>query len=88
MADQPLWTIAEIIEATGGQLEGDVTRRLDGVAIDSRAVGSGDIFVAIKGDRTDGHEYAASALKVWCRSRDCVAPGRCHARCRAFADRG
>lgn len=64
MADQPLWTIAEIIEATGGQLEGDVTRRLDGVAIDSRAVGSGDIFVAIKGDRTDGHEYAANALKA------------------------
>ena len=37
---------------------------LNGVAIDSRAIASGDIFVAIRGDRTDGHEYAANALRA------------------------
>ncbi len=62
MADQSLWTIDEVIEATGGRLEGGVSVPLNGVAIDSRAINQGDIFVAIKGDRTDGHEYAASAL--------------------------
>lgn len=64
MADQPLWTIDEVVDATGGCLEGKVARPLDGVAIDSRAISSGDIFVAIKGDRTDGHKYAANALKA------------------------
>lgn len=64
MADQPLWTIDEVIGATGGALEGDVVRPLNGVAIDSRAIDPGDIFVAIKGERTDGHEYAANALKA------------------------
>ena len=64
MADQPLWTINEVVEATGGQLEGEVTLPLNGVAIDSRAINAGDIFVAIKGERTDGHEYAANALNA------------------------
>ncbi|MEO1160507.1 MAG: Mur ligase family protein, partial [Pseudomonadota bacterium] len=64
MADQPLWTIDEVVAATGGHLEGEVTAALNGVAIDSRAISTGDIFVAIKGERTDGHEYAANALKA------------------------
>ncbi|MGI9514308.1 MAG: UDP-N-acetylmuramoylalanyl-D-glutamyl-2,6-diaminopimelate--D-alanyl-D-alanine ligase [Anderseniella sp.] len=64
MAEQPLWTIAEVIDATGGHLEGKVEQALNGVAIDSRAINAGDIFVAIKGERTDGHEYAANALKA------------------------
>ena len=64
MADQPLWTSDEIVSATGGRMEGEVTLALNGVAIDSRAISEGDIFVAIKGDRTDGHEYAANALKA------------------------
>ena len=56
MADQPLWTVDEVVSATGGHLEGKVTLMLNGVAIDSRAINAGDIFVAIKGERTDGHE--------------------------------
>ena len=64
MADQPLWTVDEVVSATGGHLEGKVTHALNGVAIDSRAINTGDIFVAIKGERTDGHEYAANALKA------------------------
>ena len=64
MADQPLWTVDEVVSTTGGQLEGNVKHPLNGVAIDSRAINTGDIFVAIKGERTDGHEYAANALKA------------------------
>ncbi len=64
MADLPLWTFEEIVSATGGRMEGEATRALNGVAIDSRTISEGDIFVAIKGDRTDGHEYAANALKA------------------------
>ncbi len=64
MSRQDLWTIDELIEATGGKLIGDVTQNLNGVEIDSRAVSNGDIFIAIKGDVQDGHKYVASALKA------------------------
>ena len=64
MAETALWTVEELLAATGGKLEGEVTAILNGVAIDSRAITAGDIFVAIRGDRTDGHEYAATALEA------------------------
>ncbi len=64
MAETVLWTVDELLAATGGKLEGEVTAALNGVAIDSREIAPGNIFVAIRGDRTDGHEYAASALEA------------------------
>lgn len=33
------------------------TRRVTGVATDSRVVKPGDLFFALRGDRTDGHQY-------------------------------
>ena len=60
----PLWTVEELIAATGGRLDGEITRPVGGVSIDSRSLNAGDIFVAIAGDRRDGHEYAAAALKA------------------------
>ncbi|MDE2406141.1 MAG: UDP-N-acetylmuramoyl-tripeptide--D-alanyl-D-alanine ligase [Sphingomonadales bacterium] len=55
-----LWTAAEIAEATGGTASGDF--RVSGVAIDSREVIEGDLFVALKGDATDGHRFLAGAF--------------------------
>ncbi|HKQ94909.1 MAG TPA: UDP-N-acetylmuramoylalanyl-D-glutamyl-2,6-diaminopimelate--D-alanyl-D-alanine ligase [Aestuariivirgaceae bacterium] len=60
MAD--LWTIDEIVAATGGVVDGQPPSAFGGVTIDSRAVQPRDIFVAIKGDRLDGHDFAAAAL--------------------------
>ena len=56
----PLWTSAEIAAATGGvaSAEFDVT----GVAFDSREVGPGDLFVAMKGEASDGHRYLDQAF--------------------------
>jgi UDP-N-acetylmuramoyl-tripeptide--D-alanyl-D-alanine ligase len=34
-----------------------------GISIDSRTILNGQAFIAIKGDRTDGHEYLAAAAK-------------------------
>jgi UDP-N-acetylmuramoyl-tripeptide--D-alanyl-D-alanine ligase len=59
----PLWTIEELIAATGGRLDGAVTRPIGGVSIDSRSLEAGDIFVAIAGENRDGHAFAAAALK-------------------------
>jgi UDP-N-acetylmuramoyl-tripeptide--D-alanyl-D-alanine ligase len=38
--------------------------RITGVTIDSRAVASGDLFVALPGTRTDGARFAADALRA------------------------
>ncbi|HEY4434393.1 MAG TPA: Mur ligase domain-containing protein, partial [Candidatus Cybelea sp.] len=35
---------------------------ISGIAIDSRAVRSGDIFVALRGEHTDGHRFAGDAV--------------------------
>ena len=61
---EALWTVDELLSATGGTLLGTVKAPLTGVTIDSRAVKPGDIFVAIKGDRHDGHDFVAGALKA------------------------
>ena len=54
--------LEEILTATGGDLARLGARtRFPGVATDSRAVGSGELFVAIRGERHDGHEFLADA---------------------------
>lgn len=62
MTETPLWTVDELLSATGGTLEGQVTATINGVAIDSRTIKPGDLFIAIKGERTDGHDYVDKAL--------------------------
>ncbi len=64
MADAPLWTREELVAATGGRIEGSVSAPLNGVSIDSRSIAAGDIFVAIKGENHDGHDFVAAALKA------------------------
>ncbi|HET7696431.1 MAG TPA: UDP-N-acetylmuramoyl-tripeptide--D-alanyl-D-alanine ligase [Vicinamibacterales bacterium] len=56
-------TAAEIAAATGGTIvSGDPARRVERWSIDTRTLQRGDLFVAIRGDRFDGHEFVASAL--------------------------
>jgi UDP-N-acetylmuramoyl-tripeptide--D-alanyl-D-alanine ligase len=55
----PLWTAAEAATATGGIAQGQWA--IDGLDLDSRAVGKGEMFVALKVDR-DGHAFVRSAL--------------------------
>ncbi len=56
----PLWRIIEFAAA-----KGDVDQELVamGYSIDSRALSPGDLFIAIKGERYDGHDYVATALE-------------------------
>ena len=44
--------------------EGDFTTNAEatGYSIDSRTLGAGDLFFAVKGERVDGHDYVAAAL--------------------------
>lgn len=55
-----LWTSAEIAAATHGEASGDFA--VGGVAFDSREIGPGDLFIAMKGDVTDGHRFVDGAF--------------------------
>jgi UDP-N-acetylmuramoyl-tripeptide--D-alanyl-D-alanine ligase len=58
------WNAQRVAEAAGAELvrgaDGGPTRAV----IDSRAVGPGDLFVALPGTRVDGGAYAAAALEA------------------------
>lgn len=56
----PLWTSQAIAQATGGVASAPFA--VSGVAFDSREVGPGDLFVAMKGESTDGHRFADQAF--------------------------
>jgi UDP-N-acetylmuramoyl-tripeptide--D-alanyl-D-alanine ligase len=56
----PLWTAADAAAAVGGTTAGAWSAT--GVAIDSRTVAAGDLFVALKGPNHDGHDHVAAAL--------------------------
>jgi UDP-N-acetylmuramoyl-tripeptide--D-alanyl-D-alanine ligase len=56
----PLWTHAELLVATGGTASGKFD--VNGVAFDSREIGKGDLFFAMKGEATDGHLFIDKAF--------------------------
>lgn len=55
-----LWASDEIAAATGGKASAAFA--VSGVTFDSREVGSGDLFIALKGDTTDGHRFLGGAF--------------------------
>uniref|UniRef100_UPI002621BDF4 Mur ligase family protein n=1 Tax=uncultured Maritalea sp. TaxID=757249 RepID=UPI002621BDF4 len=59
----PLWTLNEIVAATGGKALACKLDAFGGVSIDSRDLSVGDLFVAIAGDRFDGHDFVEAAIK-------------------------
>jgi len=59
---QPLWTVAEAVAATGGRPENLSDGPLLSVSIDSREIEQEALFVAIKGDKLDGHDFVKAAI--------------------------
>ncbi len=57
---EPLWSAQEIARAVAGRTDGRWFA--DGIAIDSREVIPGDLFVALAGAHADGHDFVAEAL--------------------------
>ena len=55
------FTLEEIALWTHGRRRGGDGVRATGIAIDSRKVSHGDLFVAIRGERVDGHAFLADA---------------------------
>ena len=61
-------TVAQIADIVGGRLadispaEAQATRVTGTVEFDSRAIGPGGLFLALRGARADGHDFAAGAM--------------------------
>ncbi len=58
-----LFSINDIISISGGSPVHQVSGSISSVVIDSREVSEGALFVALEGERTDGHRYIAEAVK-------------------------
>lgn len=56
-----IWTSTEAAAATGGKASGEWSAF--GVSIDTRTLRPGDLFVALKGDNGDGHDYVRDAIE-------------------------
>ncbi len=55
------WTLGRVAEVVGGQLSGDEDERVKGVSTDTRTIKPGELFVALVGERFDGHDYVKAA---------------------------
>ncbi|HEY8799689.1 MAG TPA: Mur ligase domain-containing protein, partial [Candidatus Limnocylindrales bacterium] len=53
----------DLAAATGGRLLKRSERPILGAAVDSRSVVPGNLFVALPGERTDGHRFVGAALE-------------------------
>jgi len=53
------WDLRTVAAATGGSAHGEAA--IDRVVTDSREAGAGALFVAVRGEHRDGHDFAADA---------------------------
>lgn len=59
---QALWTNKEISTILGVEFAG--SWEATGLAIDSRSLRKGDLFLALKGENHDGHDFASKAVEA------------------------
>jgi UDP-N-acetylmuramoyl-tripeptide--D-alanyl-D-alanine ligase len=59
---ESLWSLSEIVSATRGSSLGAPDTPVTGFSIDTRSLGRGEAFVAIRGPNRDGHGFVAAAL--------------------------
>ncbi len=62
MIEQILWTSADIAQATDGTATASFAAT--GVSIDTRSLKKGDVYIALKGDALDGHNFVEAAFKA------------------------
>lgn len=63
------YTVGDIVIAVKGELMmGDAAARVAGVTTDSRDVRAGNLFMALAGDRFDGHDFVETAVRSGARA--------------------
>ena len=62
-------TVAQVCEATAGTAHHlDSAALITDVRIDSRDISEGCLFIAIKGERVDGHDFAEAVIAAGARA--------------------
>ena len=61
--DMAVLTVEDIIAATGGKIVCMNAGSFRGICIDSRKIQEGELFIALKGERFDGHDFLPQALE-------------------------
>ena len=59
--NEPLWSQSELTEALGAPPSAP-SSAVDGISIDTRTLAPGDLFFAILGETSDGHDYVKRAF--------------------------
>jgi len=60
----PAFTVEQVLQATGGVLlSGNAEKVFYGVTTDSRQVKKGNLFVALQGEKYDGHDFVELAIE-------------------------
>jgi UDP-N-acetylmuramoyl-tripeptide--D-alanyl-D-alanine ligase len=57
------FSVDDLLRLTGGRLLARSDRPIRGAAVDSRLIEPGQLFVALPGERTDGHRHLGDAVK-------------------------
>lgn len=83
------FALGEVIRMMDGTSKTSGQELVRGVSIDSRRAKPGDLFFALKGNRTDGHEYVDDALRRGALAavvqQDCASPQGIQVRDTLFA---
>ena len=66
MTTHVTWTAVDVVNAAHGHCLHEQTWQAHGVAIDSRTLQPGDLFIALQGPTHDAHEYVAQAFAAGC----------------------
>jgi UDP-N-acetylmuramoyl-tripeptide--D-alanyl-D-alanine ligase len=59
---EPLWTNIGLIGPLEARVSFGLPRSSTGISIDTRTLNGGDLFFAIEGEKSDGHDYVAAAF--------------------------
>ncbi len=63
MSNRQLWTGLSLINHLQARMSGNLPASVSGVSIDTRTLEKGDLFFAITGENSDGHDYVAKAFE-------------------------
>lgn len=79
------WPLSDLAGVMGGRwlTAPDADAVAEGVTIDTRTAGGGELFVAIEGERFDGHQFCRAAAEAGCAAA-MVAEDRAPAAAEAF----
>jgi UDP-N-acetylmuramoyl-tripeptide--D-alanyl-D-alanine ligase len=61
----PVFAGIDILHATGGtRISGNMEDLFEGISTDSRQIVKGDLFIPLKGEKFDGHDFISDALSA------------------------